>query len=220
MKNVHSNILFFLVLSFPGLLISQSNASSLDSLFNHLRTNEAALRIFFSAMPKGGDLHHHYSGSIYAEKYIETAKSANAWINEVTLEITFDSSGTLMDKEWKKFLTLEKELGEYNFQQILLKHFSSKDYSRSDGITSYDDFFETFNRFGSSKNQISDGSGLLWIKQNAIHQKVSYIETMLETIPCSKLPEVFNHLNDSLLIYQASNDTTKLFNLFNTLKNS
>jgi hypothetical protein len=220
MKNVYSKILFFLVLSLPGILISQSNASRIDSLLNRLRTNEAALRIFFSAMPKGGDLHHHYSGSIYAEKYIEKAKSANAWVNAVTLEIKFDSSGILKDKEWQKFLTLEKELGEYNFQQILLKHFSSKDYSRSDGITSYDDFFETFNRFGSSKNQISNGSGLLWIKQNAIQQNVSYIETMLETIPCGTLPERFNHLNDSLLLYQASNDTTKLFNLFNTLKNN
>ena len=220
MKNVHSKILFFLVLSLPGILISQSNVSRIDSLLNRLRTNEAALRIFFSAMPKGGDLHHHYSGSIYAEKYIEKAKSANAWVNAVTLEIKFDSSGILKDKEWQKFLTLEKELGEYNFQQILLKYFSSKDYSRSDGITSYDDFFETFNRFGSSKNQISNGSGLLWIKQNAIQQNVSYIETMLETIPCGTLPERFNHLNDSLLLYQASNDTTKLFNLFNTLKNN
>ena len=220
MKNPYLNILFFLILSYPGFLISQSNAPRLDSLFQTLRKNEAALRIFFSAMPKGGDLHHHYSGSIYAEKYIDIAKSANAWINAVTLEIKFDSSGILMNKEWKKFLTLEKELGEYNFQQILLKHFSSKDYSRSDGITSYDDFFETFDRFGPSKNKITDGSGLLWLKQNAIQQKVSYIETMLETIPCGKLTADFNHLNDSLLTYQASNDTTKLFNLFNTLKNS
>jgi hypothetical protein len=220
MKNASLNILFILVLIFPGFLISQSNAPRLDSLFQTLRTNEAALRIFFSAMPKGGDLHHHYSGSIYAEKYIDIAKSANAWINSVTLEIKFDSSGILKNKEWKKFLTLEKELGEYNFQQILLKHFSSKDYSRSDGITSYDDFFETFDRFGPSKNKITDGSGLLWLKQNAIQQKVSYIETMLETIPCGKLTADFNHLNDSLLTYQASNDTTKLFSLFNTLKNN
>jgi adenosine deaminase len=220
MKNACSKILIFLVLSCPGLLISQSNAQRLDSLLNRLRTNEAALRIFFSAMPKGGDLHHHYSGSIYAEKYIEIAKSNNAWINEVTLEIKFDSSGVLKDKEWKKFQQLEKEKGEYAFQQLLLKHFSAKDYSRADGITSYDDFFETFDRFGPSKNQISNGSGLLWLKQNAIHQKVSYIETMLETIPCGKLPIPFNHLNDSLLLYQASNDTTKLFNLFNTLKNN
>jgi hypothetical protein len=220
MKNAYLNILFFLVLSVPGFLISQSDAHRLDSLLQTLRTNEAALRIFFSAMPKGGDLHHHYSGSIYAEKYIETAKSANAWINEITLEIKFDSSGILINKEWKKYLTLEKELGEYAFQQILLKHFSSKDYSRADGITSYDDFFESFDRFSPSKNQITDGSGLLWLKQNAIHQKVSYIETMLETIPCGKLPTVINYLNDSLLVYQASNDTIKLFSLFNTLKNS
>jgi hypothetical protein len=220
MKNTCSKILIFLVLSFPGILISQSNVSRIDSLLNRLRANEAALRIFFSAMPKGGDLHHHYSGSIYAEKYIEKAKSANAWVNAVTLEIKFDSSEILTNKEWKKFLTLEKEIGEYEFQQILLKHFSSKDYSRSDGITSYDDFFETFDRFGPSKNQISNGAGLLWLKQNAIQQKVSYIETMLETIPCGKLPAGFNHLNDSLLIYQASNDTIKLFNLFNSIKNN
>ena len=119
MKNASLNILFILVLIFPGFLISQSNAPRLDSLFQSLRTNEAALRIFFSAMPKGGDLHHHYSGSIYAEKYIEKAKSANAWINSVTLEIKFDSSGILKNKEWKKILTLEKELGEYNFQQMI-----------------------------------------------------------------------------------------------------
>ena len=220
MKKACSKILIFLFLLFPGLLISQSNAHRLDSLLNRLRTNEAALRIFFSAMPKGGDLHHHYSGSIYAEKYIEIAKSNNAWINEVTLEIKFDSLGILKDKEWKKFLDLEKEKGEYAFQQLLLKHFSAKDYSRSDGIPSYDDFFETFDRFGPSKNKISNGSGLLWLKQNAIHQRVSYIETMLETIPCGKLTISLNHLNDSLLLYQASNDTTKLFNLFNILKNN
>lgn len=220
MKNTCSKILFFFLLTFSHLLISQSNVHQLDSLFNRLRTNEAALRIFFSAMPKGGDLHHHYSGSIYAEKYIEKAKSANAWVNEETLEIKFDSTGTLMNNEWKKFLTLEKEIGEYAFQQILLKHFSTKDYSRSDGITSFDDFFETFDRFGSTKNQISNGAGLLWLKQNAIHQKVSYIETMLETIPCGKLPIDLYHLNDSLITYQALNDTLKLFNLFNTLKNN
>lgn len=68
-------------------------------------------------MPKGGDLHHHYSGSIYAEKYIEIAKSANAWVNTTTLEIKFDSSGILMDEEWKKFLTLEKELGNIIFNK-------------------------------------------------------------------------------------------------------
>lgn len=219
MKNVFVPILFFLVLSFPDFILSQSGTHRLDSLLQTLRTNEAALRIFFSAMPKGGDLHHHYSGSIYAEKYIDIAKSANAWINAVTLEVRFDSSDISKNKEWKKFVTLEKEWGEYAFQQILLKHFSSKDYSRSDGITSYDDFFETFDRFSPSKSQITDGSGLLWLKQNAIQQKVSYIETMLETVPCGKLPERFNHLNDSLLLYQAKNDTLKLFNLFDSLKN-
>ena len=31
----------------------------------------AELTLFFSRMPKGADLHHHYSGSIYAEQYLD-----------------------------------------------------------------------------------------------------------------------------------------------------
>ena len=31
----------------------------------------AELTMFFTMMPKGGDLHHHYSGAIYAEQYLE-----------------------------------------------------------------------------------------------------------------------------------------------------
>jgi hypothetical protein len=32
--------------------------------------NIAALNQFFVQMPKGGDIHHHYSGAIYAETYL------------------------------------------------------------------------------------------------------------------------------------------------------
>ena len=31
----------------------------------------AELTLFFTQMPKGGDLHHHYSGSVYAESYVD-----------------------------------------------------------------------------------------------------------------------------------------------------
>ena len=37
------------------------------------RNNEALLTAFFQQMPKGGDLHHHFSGSIYAGFVLETA---------------------------------------------------------------------------------------------------------------------------------------------------
>lgn len=36
-----------------------------------LGKKRASLFAFFSSMPKGGDLHHHYSGSVYAETYAD-----------------------------------------------------------------------------------------------------------------------------------------------------
>ena len=39
------------------------------------RPDTAALTAFLTAMPKGGDLHNHLSGAVYAEKYLEWSKS-------------------------------------------------------------------------------------------------------------------------------------------------
>ncbi|MCK5818358.1 MAG: hypothetical protein KAH18_03710 [Psychromonas sp.] len=38
-----------------------------SSAINEYPVNVAKLNLFLILMPKGGDLHHHYSGSIYAE---------------------------------------------------------------------------------------------------------------------------------------------------------
>jgi len=218
MKNVYANFFLLIFLVFTFEIRAQTHINRLDSLFNKIKHSELALRIFFSEMPKGGDLHHHYSGSIYAEQYIEKARSLNAWINPVSLEISFE----LLDKSerdgWKKFKSYENQIGFYLLQQNLLKHWSVKDYARSDGITSYDDFFNTFDHFGSSKDKMKDGSGLIWLKNLAISQKVSYLETMLEIIPCGKNLKIAETFNDSLLYYYQINDSSSLINLFNTLK--
>jgi len=49
--------------------------------------NIALLNLFFTQMPKGGDLHHHYSGSIYAETYLEWVKNKHWYIDSCTFKI-------------------------------------------------------------------------------------------------------------------------------------
>lgn len=56
-------------------------SQSANSYFEKIRNNEAALTAFFSQMPKGGDLHHHYSGSVYAEPILEYAITENFYLN-------------------------------------------------------------------------------------------------------------------------------------------
>jgi len=63
-----------------ALLVSPSIASAdaeseaaASALFDEMSDNAAQLRMFLQAMPKGGDLHNHLGGSIYAEDFLEAA---------------------------------------------------------------------------------------------------------------------------------------------------
>ncbi|UUZ50440.1 hypothetical protein LP420_11560 [Massilia sp. B-10] len=47
----------------------------------------AELTLFFSQMPKGGDLHHHYSGAIYAEQFISWVDKQGYCINKQSYRI-------------------------------------------------------------------------------------------------------------------------------------
>ena len=49
--------------------------------FEALRENPEELRAFFLAMPKGGDIHNHLTGSIYAEYLIDQASAQNLCID-------------------------------------------------------------------------------------------------------------------------------------------
>jgi adenosine deaminase len=49
--------------------------------FDALRQNPEELRAFFLAMPKGGDIHNHLTGAVYAEYLIDQASAEDLCIN-------------------------------------------------------------------------------------------------------------------------------------------
>src|SRR5258706_13432263 len=51
-------------------------------------SDRAMLRQILQAMPKGGDLHNHLSGSIYAESYLRYAAADGICVDSVKLYIT------------------------------------------------------------------------------------------------------------------------------------
>src|SRR5258708_37295004 len=51
-------------------------------------SNDPMLRQFLQAMPKGGDLHNHLSGSVYAESYLGYAASDGLCVDSSKLTIT------------------------------------------------------------------------------------------------------------------------------------
>ena len=154
-----------------------AKSQSFDVQFDKIRNNTAQLRAFFSAMPKGGDLHHHYDGSIYTETFIDYAVKNDFWLNTNTLDIQKEFSGNAQKvKSWRKISDLIKknEFGVY--KQMLLEKWSSKDFHPSKG-PSDDHFFSTFDDFSPAKDR-ELSSGLLELKNRAVKENVSYIETM------------------------------------------
>src|SRR5271163_2308397 len=52
------------------------------------RNNPAALMDFLARMPKGGDLHHHLTGAVYAESYIDYAVEDGLCIDRATATLS------------------------------------------------------------------------------------------------------------------------------------
>ena len=85
-------IVFLIVfLIFSALILLAEGRSEEDSVtlreeqvaqqFDALRQNPEELRAFFLAMPKGGDIHNHLTGAVYAEDLIDQASAQDLCIN-------------------------------------------------------------------------------------------------------------------------------------------
>lgn len=180
----------------PKILSTDINNSELTSAFyksmiNTKQPNEALLHLFFTKMPKGGDLHHHYSGSLYAETYLEWVAKKGWFIDKCTLKII---------KKFKKstceLLTVKQVTGNEALYTKLLSRWSDKDYRKQTYRQPPPDsnFFNTFSYFETISYEYID-LGLKILKQRAMKENVSYIETILSMVWVGS----FNYFDASLL---------------------
>jgi adenosine deaminase len=64
----------FLIFSLSTLLMHSFAHATVDDYFNAIKQQPNTLYAFLKKMPKGGELHYHLAGSIYAETMLEYAK--------------------------------------------------------------------------------------------------------------------------------------------------
>ncbi len=186
MKNtpIFSFILGLILTSITPLLHSSDfeNTSELySSLFEDSKTNEALLTLFLTQMPKGGDLHHHYSGTIYAETYLEWVKGNQWFIDSCTLKII--KQPKKKPTKGCQALTVDQLMANNALYRKLLKLWSDKDFSNHHHEQSAPDrnFFNSFSYFYEAARENID-LGLQIIKKRALAENVSYIETMLDQV--------------------------------------
>ncbi len=213
---IHKQIFIIVLLVFvTGCSCSpedkQHQTSALyESMFSGGEPNIAKLNLFFTKMPKGGDLHNHYTGTIYAETYLDWVAKKGWWINPCTLKIvTVQESGNCAS------LTVQQLIANNTLYRKLLTLWSDMDYRNHfhDQPPPDSNFFSTFGYFGTVSNEYMN-DGLNIIKQRALKENVSYIETMLSSVPV-KSADYFKQeealkLSAQLRAAQSPEETDKL----------
>lgn len=150
--------------------------------------NLAGLTMFFTQMPKGGDLHHHYSGAIYAESYVEFVDKQGFCIDKNSYRIETDKAVIAAERAkpaaQRTCLSGAEVNADENTWRELVKRWSNKDFYNhfSEQIAPDRRFFHTFGYFGPVAND-NLREGLQEIKQRAIAENVGYIETMFLLSP-------------------------------------
>ena len=159
----------------------QNNDTQITSQFYETllqKNNKALLHLFFTKMPKGGDLHHHYSGSIYAETYLDWVTKKGWFIDSCTLHIVKEKK-----KGKCKLLTPSQLMANADLYGKLLSTWSDKDFHNHYHEQPAPDtnFFNTFAYFEPiAYDYIALGLNIL--KQRALKENVSYIETILSMV--------------------------------------
>jgi len=181
-------LLIAIIAVISGLsFLSNNDTEETSALYNQFieNDNQAQLDLFCTMMPKGGDLHHHYSGSIYVETYLDWLKASNGAINRKTLRVWNSMKDNIADS-----VSISDLRSNDKMYRKLLSTWSDKDFNNHshEQLAPDESFFATFGYFGSlatCKNR-----DLQILKARAISENVSYIETMLKSIYYSyQIPE-------------------------------
>ena len=98
----------------------------------------AGLTMFFTQMPKGADLHHHYSGSVYAESYVDFLDKQGLCVNKLTFRIETDKAVVAAERakparERNCLSTAEVYADDATYRE-LLQRWSSKDFHNHGGV--------------------------------------------------------------------------------------
>jgi adenosine deaminase len=138
--------------------------------FSSIRAEPSHLLAFLNQMPKGGDLHNHLSGAIYAESYLRWAAEDNQCLATATMTIVdapCDSSAGLP--------TVSEVLRNATLFNQAVDAMSMRHWNPA--LNGHDHFFAAFAKFGPPSDKT--GHMLAEVAARAADERVSYLELML-----------------------------------------
>lgn len=139
-----------------------------SSRYDAAMKTPADRKAFLKGMPKGGDLHNHLSGSVYAETFLGWGKADNNCINTTSYVAAY---GNACNAGTQPVPT------SGDFYDAIVRAWSMKDFVPSAAETGRDHFFSTFGKFGSIAGFHRDDS-IADLAKRAADENQVYLETM------------------------------------------
>ena len=171
-------LLFSLAPSFAAERPAASGEAQTTRYLENIRKDPNLLVAFLLEMPKGGDLHVHLSGAIYAETLIQWAKEQHACVDPKT----FSLSPALRQSTGEPVCPTPTVLAETALSNPVLYRGMIDAYSMRNaefsGQSGHDHFFDTFEKFGAATSAENTGKMLADTANRAASQREVYQELM------------------------------------------
>jgi len=164
--------LIFLVL--PTLAVAQTAEQKTTRYLDTVRNQPPLLLAFLRDMPKGGDLHNHLDGAIYAEDLLDFAASDNFCLDRTTSYLIAPPCDSCENYTAKPGVRCA--YGDHVLYNQIVDAWSMRNWQPGDE-SGHDHFFAAFDKFGlASHGHVADA--VASVINRAAREHVQYIEFM------------------------------------------
>ena len=153
---------------------SEARGRTADALGRAEVLGEPGLYAFLRNMPKGGDLHLHLSGAVYAESMIREAAADHLCVDPDSFALSPAKGPACPPKAFPA----AKALADQALWDQLIDAYSIRSYVPHTGFSEHDHFFATFLKDGALTATAHGGEWLDEITTRAAAQNEQYVEVM------------------------------------------
>ena len=165
---------FLTILCLAQISRAQSPEERTAKYLESVRHQPGLLLAFLQHMPKGGDLHVHLSGAIYAESMIDWASENALCVDRSTSKLMRASCDSC--EPYKNKPSVRCAYQDHILYDQLVDAWSMRNWHREEE-SGHDHFFATFEKFGPAmENHTGDALGE--VASRAAADRLQYVEVM------------------------------------------
>jgi adenosine deaminase len=162
------------VLLFSALATAQTAEQKTSRYLDSVRRQPSLLLAFLHDMPKGGDLHNHLDGAVYAEDLLDFAASDNFCVDRTTSRLLAPPCDSC--EKYTAKPGIRCAYGDHILYNQIIDAWSMRNWRPGDE-SGHDHFFATFDKFGlASHGHVAEDVST--VINRAAREHVQYIEFM------------------------------------------